>query len=316
MALHAPSGRWRLGLLLALVTAGFWATLPVALKLALEQIDPWTLTWARFAFAALVVGAWMAARGEWRQFAGLGTRARALLALAAAMLVANYVLYLLGLHETTPANAQLLIQAAPLLMALGGIFVFRERFNAWQWLGLAAIATGLLLFFGDQFATQVRPRGQYLLGSMFVLLAAAVWAIYALAQKQLLQRLSSWAILGFIYLFATIALLPFAQPATLLRLDAMHAWALGYCALNTLGAYGAFAEALAHWEASRVSVVLALTPLLTVATVEAVHAFAPSLVQPERIALLGWVGAALVVAGSGISSLMKSRGSGLGSRGS
>ena len=71
MALHAPSGRWQLGLTLALVTAALWATLPVALKIALEALDPWTLTWARFAFAALVVGAWLAWRGEWSRFRGL-----------------------------------------------------------------------------------------------------------------------------------------------------------------------------------------------------------------------------------------------------
>ncbi|HET7844902.1 MAG TPA: DMT family transporter [Xanthomonadales bacterium] len=308
MALHAPSGRWRLGLTLALVTAAFWATLPVALKLTLEQLDPYTLTWARFAFAAVVVGAWLAWRGEWGRFRTLGRRGWLLLAIAALMLVANYVLYLLGLAATTPANAQLLIQAAPLLMALGGIVVFRERFNGWQWLGLAAIAVGLLLFFGDQLAKPAAPGSRYLLGSFLVLLGALVWAIYALAQKQLLNSLSSFAILGFIYVFATFALWPLAHPSALFGMDALHGIALAYCAINTLGAYGAFAEALAHWEASRVSVVLSLTPLLTVATVEVVHAFAPALAKPERIALLGWVGAGLVVAGSAVSSLMKSRG--------
>jgi len=30
--LHQSSGQWRLGLMLALVTAACWATLPVALK--------------------------------------------------------------------------------------------------------------------------------------------------------------------------------------------------------------------------------------------------------------------------------------------
>lgn len=310
MALHEPSGRWRLGLLLAFVTAGFWATLPVALKLTLAQLDPYTLTWARFAFAAIVVGAWLAWRGEFARFAQLGRRGWLLLAIAAVMLVGNYLLYLLGLAATTPANAQLLIQAAPLLMALGGIFVFRERFNRWQWLGLAAIAVGLLLFFGDQLAKPAAPGSRYVLGSVLVLLGALVWAIYALAQKQLLNALSSGAILGFIYLFATLALWPLAHPSALLQMDSLHLAALAYCAVNTLGAYGAFAEALAHWEASRVSVVLSLTPLLTVATVEAVHAIAPALAKPERIALLGWLGAALVVVGSVVSSLMKSRAEG------
>jgi drug/metabolite transporter (DMT)-like permease len=305
MNLHVPSGRWRLGLLLAFVTAAFWATLPVALKVALEQLDPYTLTWARFAFAALAVGGWLAWRGRWRAFAGLRPRAWALLAVAALMLTGNYVFYLLGLEYTTPANAQLLIQAAPLLMALGGIAVFGERYNRWQWLGLAAIVAGLALFFVDQLGRPTPDGARYVFGSALVGVAALVWAVYALAQKQLLNHLSSFSILGFVYVVATLVLLPFAAPARLLALDGLHALAFLYCAVNTLGAYGAFAEALAHWEASRVSVVLALTPLLTVATVEATHALAPALVQPERIAAIGWLGAALVVAGSAVSSLLR-----------
>src|SRR5688572_21523440 len=304
MALHQPSGNWRLGLLLAFVTAAMWATLPVALKVALEAIDPYTLTWARFAFAALVVGAWLAFRGGYAPFRALPPRAWAMLLVAGLMLIGNYVFYLLGLHYTTPANAQLLIQAAPLLMALGGILVFRERYNAWQWLGLAAIVVGLLLFFRDQ--SRAPPPGmRYVEGSALVAIAALVWAVYAIAQKQLLNRLSSAAILLFVYVLATVVLLPVAKPATLLGLDLLHGVALGYCAVNTLVAYGAFAEALAHWEASRVSVVLALTPVLTVATVELVHTVAPGLIAPERIALLGWTGALLAIGGSALSSLAR-----------
>jgi hypothetical protein len=46
---------------------------------------------------------------------------------------------------------------------------------------------------------------------------------------------------------------------------------------------------------------------LTVATVEAVHWLAPGLVAPEEIAWVGWVGAALVVTGSAMTSLLGAR---------
>ena len=307
MPLHQPTGHWRLGLLLALSTAILWATLPVALKVALEEIDPWTLTWARFAFAAVVVLAWLGLRGGLGGYRGHPTKRWVLLGVAGALLVGNYLGYLLGLDLTTPANAQLLIQAAPLLMALGGIWVFRERFTSGQWAGLLAVTAGLGLFFADQIAAAAASGSRYLWGSALVLLAALVWAGYALIQKQLLNHFSSTQVLAAIYVLATVLLLPLSDPASLLGLDALHFAALAYCALNTLLAYGAFAEALAHWEASRVSVVLACTPLLTVATVEVTHAIAPSLVAPERIALLGWIGAALVVAGSAMTSLLGAR---------
>lgn len=325
MALHQASGRWKLGLLLALVTAACWATLPVALKITLEQVDPITLTWFRFLVAALVMFAWLAARGGLAQFAALDGRRWFMLAIAGAMLIGNYVFYLLGVEHTSPANAQLLIQLAPLLMALGGIFVFREPYRWGQWLGLGVIVLGLVLFFRDQWAATALHEStgnmgaigqsvvgggapdEYLLGSAFVLVAAIVWAVYALIQKQLLLRLSSPAILLFIYALASLALLPFSHPTRLLALDAGHWTLLAYCALNTLVAYGAFAEALAHWEASRVSAILATTPLLCLATVALVHAFWPSGIAPESVTILGYVGALLVVAGSTASSLLGNR---------
>lgn len=307
MALHQASGRWKLGLLLALVTAACWATLPVALKITLEQIDPITLTWFRFLVAACVMCAWLAARGGLAQFAALDRRRWWLLAVAGAMLIGNYVFYLLGVEHTSPANAQLLIQLAPLLMALGGIFVFREPYRLGQWIGLGIIVLGLGLFFRDQLQSGGGSAQGYLFGSAFVLVAAIVWAVYALIQKQLLLRLSSPAILLFIYAMASLALLPFSHPARLLALDAGHWALLGYCALNTLIAYGAFAEALAHWEASRVSAILATTPLLCLATVAAVHAFWPLGIAPESVTALGYTGALLVVAGSTASSLLGNR---------
>lgn len=306
MALHQASGRWRLGLGLTLATALFWATLPIALKVALEIVDPITLTWFRFLTAALFTAVWIGLRGQLNGYRGLSRRHWWMLAVAALLLLGNYVFFLLGVQHTTPANATLLIQLAPLLMALGGIWIFGEHFRAAQWLGLALIVIGMLLFFRDQLAAAQHAPG-YLLGSAWVILAALVWAGYALLQKQLLLKLGSMQILLLIYIVASVVLLPFARPAALLRLDALHWAMLGYCALNTIGAYGAFAEALAHWEASRVSAILAATPLLCIAAVALVHALWPQLLAPERISTLGYAGAVLVVAGSAAVSVLGRR---------
>lgn len=306
MALHQASGRASLGFALSALTAACWATLPVALKLTLAVLDPITLTWFRFLVAALLTGAWLALRGRLGGYGALGRRGWTLMAVAAAMLVGNYVFYLLGVQRTTPGNAQLIIQLAPLLMALGGIWVFGERFRAAQWLGLALLAGGMGLFFSDQLRAAVDAPG-YVQGSLLVVLAAVVWAVYALAQKQLLVKLGSMRILLFIYAVAALALWPFARPAALQALDAGQWALLAFCALNTVVAYGAFAEALAHWEASRVSAVLATTPLLCLAAVAAVHALWPASLAPEPIALAGWIGALLVVAGSASVSLLGKR---------
>ena len=54
--MHATTGRWQLGLALALTTAVFWGLLPIALKVTLTGMDAWTLTWYRFTSAAIALG--------------------------------------------------------------------------------------------------------------------------------------------------------------------------------------------------------------------------------------------------------------------
>jgi drug/metabolite transporter (DMT)-like permease len=303
MALHQASGRWKLGLSMALLTALSWATLPVALKITLEQLDPYTLTWFRFLVAALLMLAWLGTRQGFGGFAQLGGRRWMMLLIAALGLIGNYVFYLLGVQHTTPGNAQLLIQLAPLLMALGGIFVFRESYKPAQWAGLGVIVLGLALFFREQLLHAVSGHA-YAIGSALVVVAAIVWALYALLQKQLLTRLDSPSIQAFIYVLAAIVLLPLAHPRALLALDARHAWLLAFCSINTLIAYGAFAEALAHWQASRVSAILAVTPLLTLATIAGLHAMGASGIVAEHVGAAGYAGALLVVAGSAMCSLL------------
>lgn len=305
MNLHRASGNWRLGLGLSLTTALCWATLPIALKVVLDELDAITLTWFRFLVATVFTAAWLGLRGRLGGYARLGGVGWGLLALAGVMLLANYVFYLLGIQYTSPANTQLLIQLAPLLMALGGIWVFGESFRAAQWIGLGMLVGGLVVFSLDQWQGARGPG--YLTGSLLVVVAAVTWAIYALLQKQLLLKLGSMQILLFIYALSTLALWPFATPSALLRLDGLHWLLLGYCAFNTIGAYGAFAEALAHWEASKVSVVLATTPLLCIAASAAVAVLWPGWLAPERIDTLGWAGALLVVAGSVTVSLLGRR---------
>lgn len=97
--------------------------------------------------------------------------------------------------------------------------------------------------------------------------------------------------------------MPWVHPLEALQLSPLQGWLLLACCLNTLVAYGAFAEALAHWEASRVSATLALTPLVTFVAVALAAWLWPDYVHAEDINALGYVGAVTVVAGSAMVAL-------------
>jgi drug/metabolite transporter (DMT)-like permease len=124
-----------------------------------------------------------------------------------------------------------------------------------------------------------------------------------MAQKQLLHWFPSQTVMLCIYAGCSVCLLPAATPAAILGLDGLELGMLLFCALNTLVAYGAFSAALAHWEASRVSSVLALTPLTTLAFAWLTAALWPALVTAETISPTSLLGAVAVVAGSLLTSL-------------
>jgi len=292
-----------MGLMLALLAMLSWATLPVALTLALAYVDPWTLTWFRFLVAALSIGIWHWSRRTLTWPGRGGSSGRRLLTVAAVGLTANYMLYILGLDLTTPAVTQVLTQTAPVLLGLGGIWFFGERYSQSQWAGFVVLIAGLILFFRDQLGAFTEDATQLWQGSLLILLAAVAWAAYALAQKQMLNHYSSTSIMWFIYVFAAIVLLPAITTDQLWALSPVS-WAIVcYCALNTLVAYGAFAESLNHWEVSRVSAVIALTPLGTVAFVLLVDKFYPGVLPAERLNWVTVAAAALVVTGSVVTSL-------------
>lgn len=309
MDVHRPTGRRGLGFALALTTMLLWGVLPLALRAALRDVDPITLTAFRFVVSALALGAWLAARGRLPALRALPRHAHALLAIATLGLAANYLGFVLGLDRTSPATSQVLIQLGPLLLALGGIAVFGEHFSAAQWLGFGVLVAGQLTFFAGQIAVLGQEAGRYVSGVAWLVFAAATWAGYGLAQKQLLQALPSPAIMFCIYAGCALCFLPGAHPRALAGLDTA-AWAvLLFCAANTIVAYGAFAAALEHWEASRVSAVVALTPLATIAFSELAARIAPVQLAMEPLSARGWIGAAAVVGGSLLAALARRSGS-------
>ncbi len=305
MNLHQSSGRWQLGLFLALTTSILWGFLAVVLKFVLQVLDANTVTWFRFivAFGFLVI--YLTSTKQFPDFKKLSATALQLLAIATASLAANYILFLVGLEKTSPSNAQVLIQLAPVMLGLSSLYVFKERYSFRQWFGLGVLILGICLFSNEQISNdqflntqKILTHSSYLIGNLLIVLAAIAWVIYGMSQKQLLRVLPSPAIMMIIYGGSTILFTPIAHPLQILKLEPLHFAALGFCALNTLVAYGAFAEALEHWEASKVSAVLALTPLITIAVSFAVAKIFPNLVDLPSISSLALVSAGFVVIGS------------------
>ncbi len=297
------AGNWRLGLFYAGVTTLAWGLLPIALKAMLAYMDPYTITWYRFLAATLVAGGLLAATGRLPRLGRLDRAGRVLMVVAIAGLIGNYVFYLLGLDYASPGTTQVLIQLAPLFLLLGGVLFLGEAFAPRQWLGFLALIGGLLLFFHARLGDFTRFEDDFAKGMALIVLAALVWTAYALAQKLLLRYLTAQGILLVIYAAASVTLLPASDPVSVTTLTAWPIALLVFCSLNTLIAYGAFAEAMSHWEASRVSAVIALSPLLTLLFSWLLARLPTGYEHLEPLDPLSLAGALLVVLGSAICAL-------------
>lgn len=312
--MHISSGRRRYGLFLALLTCLLWGILPIKLKQVLEVMDPLTVTWFRLLVSGGLLLLYLAMARRLPNPRKLGKRGGWLVLLAAGGLMGNYVLYLMGLRLLSAGTAQLVVQIGPILLLIASLFVFKERFSLGQGVGLLVLVIGFGLFFNQRLVELLTSLSDYTAGVLTILLATTIWTFYALGQKQLLTIWNSLQIMMVIYLLCALFLTPWVQPLEVLQLTPVQRWLLLACCLNTLVAYGAFAESLAHWEASRVSATLAITPLVTFVAVALASWVWPDYVQAEDINLLGYAGAVLVVSGSILTALGPSLVAGLKAR--
>jgi drug/metabolite transporter (DMT)-like permease len=305
MELHRTTGNWRLGLGLSLITVVLWGLVPIALAIVLNKLDIYTINWFRFLTAFILLGCYLAKQGNLPKLTQLRSVPIYLFAIAIVGLTGNYIFFVMGLQATSPSHAEVLIQLAGIFLSLGGLLIFKERYTRYQWLGVGVLITGFIGFFYEQLKVLAADSDRYISGSVMLIVAGISWAIYALIQKQLLTKLDSTHIMWVLYAACGLLFWTMAKPQTLIYLNSIEWIALIFCGLNTVVAYGAFAESLEHLEASRVSAIIALAPIFTIGSMSITAWLAPGLVNPEHITSLGLLGAILVVGGSMSISLGK-----------
>ena len=131
-----------------LVTTLLWGLLPIFLKIALTEFSAGSIAWFRFAFAFVVLFAFLGWKGQAPQ--AILLRPPSLGLLAGAALAANYLGVTRAVHFSGPSNVAILIQFAPVILVLVGVFIFREKLTKRQYLGLLTAMAGFVVFFVDQ----------------------------------------------------------------------------------------------------------------------------------------------------------------------
>ena len=282
-----------------------WGVLPIALKGIMQTLDPVTTTFFRFAIAAIIITPYLFARNKLVNKNKFGSPKLFLQLLCAGILLTtNYALYIFGLERTTAEAAQVMMQLAPVLLLLSGVWIFKEHFSPAQWIGFAIFVSGLLMFFSPRFNDIFTHLNDYGIGLLMLASAAITWVGYAVIQKLLIKEFNAEETMLVFYWIGALAFLPFSNFTLLADLTLLQWILVIFCGLNTLIAYGCFSEALMHIEASRVSAVIAMTPLITVFFVQSIP-FAGVIAEP--IGLITMIGSACVVSGSVVTATMKNK---------
>jgi drug/metabolite transporter (DMT)-like permease len=284
------------GVIYASITAFFWGFLSIALKVAVREIEPITIVWFRFVMAFVLVAAWQLAKNP-SSFKIL-KKPPLLLILAALGLTWNYISFMMGIHYTTPSNAQLFIQTGPILLAIAGFVFFKEKLNRNQVIGFALAILGLSFFYRDQLSAFFDSQGQYKIGVIFTLTSALAWATYAISQKKLVSKYSVDSLNLFLFGFPAVLYLPFVNFAPLADLGFYWWLILLFLGANTYIAYTCLALALKYTEANKVSVILILNPIITFITMGILTELNVDWVAHERFSMITILGASLVITGA------------------
>lgn len=284
------------GIVYAIVTAFFWGFLAIALKLASQNIDRITIVWFRFLVAFIMLAVWLLFKS--RNSFSILIRPPLLLVFAALALSWNYMGYMLGIHYTTPSNAQLFIQSGPLILATAGFVLFKEQLRRQQVLGYLVAIVGFLFFYRDQLSAFPETQAHYKTGILLTLSGAVAWSVYAILQKKLVTKYSVDRLNLFLFALPTLLYLPFVKFQPLFELHWTWWLLLVFLGANTFIAYTCMANALKYTEANKVSIIVILNPLITFATMGVLTAMNVSWIQHERFSMVSIVGATIVFAGA------------------
>jgi len=284
------------GILFASLAALMWGVLAIALKVALNFLPAETLAWFRFVIAFLVLGLFYLI--FYKESLKILVKPPLLALVAAVFLGLNYFGFIYGLSFTSPGNAQIFIQIGPLLFAIIGIILFKEKIRIRQILGFIIVTLGFALFYSEQIATSIGSSPGYNMGVTWIIIGGVSWAVFASLQKILVREYKAGQLNLIIFGANAILFLPLVDFSPFSELTPGQ-WILAiFLGLNTLIAYGSLALALKYIDANKISVIATLNPIITLGVLILLEYLAVTWIQPEEFSTLALFGAFVVMTGA------------------
>ncbi|HPE56711.1 MAG TPA: DMT family transporter [Bacteroidales bacterium] len=284
------------GILFASTTAFFWGFLAIALKVASGLLDPLTIVWFRFLIAFSVLFFFFLIKKP--RYLKILRQPPLHIIIASLGLGINYLAFLYGLKLTTPNTAQVIIQVGPIMLGVVGLVFFHEKISKRQALGYLVAGTGLFIFYRESLSSIIGDEEMFSMGILWVVVAAMAWVVYATFQKMLVKKYPAQQLNLFLFALPVLLFLPFIKPSGFLLLGFWEWMLMIYLGLNTLIAYGSLAMAFKYLEASKISIIVTLNPIITFIIMGSLTLAEVSWIEPEILSTRGLIAALLVLTGA------------------
>ncbi len=284
------------GILYTLITVLLWGVLAIALKVASKVIDSPTIVWFRFSLAFSGMFIWMAIKNP-KELKILYNPSW-LIVISSVALAWNYIGFMLGIQYTSPSNAQVAIQAGPILLGVSGVVFFHEKMSRLQLFGFLLSIAGFWIFYQQHLSAVTGHEGQYTKGMLITLSGAVAWAIYSALQKKLVLNYSVGTLNVFIFGLPVLLYLPFVNFGSLAHLSFGYWALLVFLGANTLISYGYLSLALKYLEAGKVSIIIVLNPIITFVIMGILTWLQVSWIDGEHFSVLSVGGALIALLGA------------------
>jgi len=287
------------GILFASFSSFLWGVQVVFLKITVGYISPATIVWFRFLMAFLIIFTFYGFKypGALKMI----IKPPVFLIIATLGLAGNYFFFLMGVELIPPTHAQVLMQLAPLLFGIAGFFIFKEHISLRQGIGFIIAGVGFVLFYHENITNLIGHKGHYNLGVIWVIVCAICWAIYAIFQKKLVKKYPSQQLNLVIFGFPVLVFLPFAQFDQFTGLSLLQWLPLIYLGITTFLAYASIALAFKYLEANKISIIVALNPIITFFVMGFLTYLEVRWIEHERFTLLVIFYALLVIGGAAMA---------------
>jgi drug/metabolite transporter (DMT)-like permease len=191
------------------VTILIWGVNYSVIKMALSELQPLAYNAVRFVFATLTLVVLVRLHGPVPHISRKDLVKLVLLGILGNTIY--QIIFIQGIAHTTAANASLIMSSCPMLVALMGAALGRDRLPISAWIGVTLAVGGLVLLLSS--GSRSRLETGSLSGDLLILAAAATWATYTVLATRVMARTPPIAATLVTFLAGTPLLVALAVPS-------------------------------------------------------------------------------------------------------